>query len=77
MLIERCIIPLSLLLQVNQITRSDKITYHNPVLSSFMTYYRICISCNKMGATSGARTAQPCGEHQFTLVFISGVRIAI
>jgi hypothetical protein len=42
-----------------------------PVLSSFMTYHRVC---NTKGVTSGAGTANPSGEPDFTPVF-SGVGV--
>jgi hypothetical protein len=32
---------------------------HSPVLSSFMTYHRVCYQINTTGASSGARTAYP------------------
>ena len=32
---------------------------HNPVLSSFMTYYRVCKKRNTTGVTCGAGTAYP------------------
>jgi hypothetical protein len=46
---------------------------HFPVLSSFMTYHRVCNYINKTGATSGAGTAYPSGAPEFTTGF-SGVR---
>ena len=39
---------------------------HFPVLSLFLTYYRVCNQINTMGATSGAGTAYPSGELEFT-----------
>ena len=44
------------------------ITYntHNPVLSSFMTYYLVCNKSNKTGVTSGAGIAYPSGAPEFT-----------
>jgi ribosome biogenesis protein Nip4 len=39
---------------------------HFPVLSSFMTYHRVCNWNNTSGATSGARTAYPSGAPEFT-----------
>ena len=47
---------------------------HFPVLSSFMTYHRVCNYINTTGATSGAGTACPSGAPEFTLGF-SGVRV--
>ena len=41
------------------------------VLSTFMTYHRVC---NTKGVTSGAGTANPSGEPDFTPVF-SGVGV--
>jgi hypothetical protein len=38
---------------------------HIPVLSTFMTYHRICDYNNRMGATNGAGTAYPSGAHEF------------
>ena len=37
------------------------LTYHNPVFSSFMTYYRVCKKSSTTGVTSGAETAYPSG----------------
>ena len=37
-----------------------------PILSSFMTYHRVCNQINTMGATSGAGIAYPSGAPQFT-----------
>ena len=39
---------------------------HFPVLSSFMSYHRICKQINTTGATNGAGTAYPSGEPVFT-----------
>ena len=39
---------------------------HFPVLSSFMTYHRVCNYINTTGSTSGARTAYPSGAPEFT-----------
>ena len=49
--------------------------YHNPVLSSFMTYQRICNKSNITGATRGTGTAYPVSAHEFTPVF-GEVRVA-
>ena len=32
---------------------------HNPILSSFTTYYRVCHKSNTTGATSGEETVYP------------------
>jgi hypothetical protein len=45
---------------------------HFPVLSSFMTYIRICNQTNTTGATSGAGTAYPSGASEFTPGFLWG-----
>ena len=45
-----------------------------PVLSSFMTYHRVCNQINTTGVTSGTGTAHPYGVPEFTLGF-SGVRV--
>ena len=42
---------------------------HFPILSSFMTYHRICNYINTMGAASGAGTAYPSGAPVFTPSF--------
>jgi len=47
---------------------------HNPVLSSFMTYHRICHKSNTMNVTLREGTAYPPGAPEFTPVF-SGVRV--
>jgi hypothetical protein len=47
---------------------------HFPVLSSIMTYHRVCNKINTTGATSGAGTAYPSGAPEFTPCF-SGVRV--
>ena len=39
-----------------------------PVLSSFMTYHRVCNYINTTGITSVAGTAYPSGAHEFTSV---------
>ena len=48
---------------------------NNPVLDSFITYYRVCNKSNTMSATCGAGTANPYLAHEFTPVF-NEVRIA-
>ena len=45
---------------------------HFSVLSSSMTYHRVCSYINTTGATSGAGSAYPSVAHEFTQVF-SGV----
>ena len=45
---------------------------HFPVLSSFMTYPRVCNTNNTTGTTSGAGTAYPSGTPEFTP---GGVRV--
>jgi hypothetical protein len=47
---------------------------HFPVLSSFMTYHRVCYYINTTGATSGSGTTYPSGAPEFIPVF-SGVRV--
>ena len=42
---------------------------HKPVLSSFMTYHRLC---SNTGATSGAGTKNPSETPQFTPAFLVG-----
>ena len=49
---------------------------HFTVLSSFMIYHRVCNYINMMGVTSGAGTAYPSGETEFTPVF-SWVRVTL
>jgi type II secretory pathway component PulF len=44
----------------------QNIYIHFPVLSSFMTYHRICNYINTMGVTSGAGIAYPSGAPEFT-----------
>jgi len=48
---------------------------HNPVLSSFMTYHRVCNKSNTTGATCGSGTAYPSEAPEFTPSF-SGLRVA-
>ena len=43
---------------------------HFPVLSSFMTYHRVCNYINTTGATSGAGTTYPSGHPSSPSVFI-------
>ena len=38
---------------------------HNPTLSSFKTYHRVCNKSNAMGTTCGSRTAYPPGAPDF------------
>ena len=42
---------------------------NNPVLSSFITYNRICNKSYTMGVTCGAGTAYPYGAPEFTSGF--------
>ena len=49
---------------------------HFRVLSSFMTYHRVCNYINMMGVASGAGTAYPSRETEFTPVF-SRVRVTL
>jgi hypothetical protein len=51
-------------------TKDVSFVKHNPVLSSFMTYHRVCDKSNTTGATCGAGTAYPSGVHPC----FSGVR---
>jgi hypothetical protein len=48
---------------------------NNVVLSSSMTYHRVCNKSNTKGATYGARNAYPAGTTEFTLV-LCGVSFA-
>ena len=48
---------------------------HNPILSSFMTYHRVCNKSNTTDATCGAGTAYSSRAHEFTPV-ITGVGVA-
>ena len=48
---------------------------HLPVLSSFITYHRVCNKINTTGATSGAGTAYPSGAPEFISVFSGVVRV--
>ena len=43
---------------------------HNSVLSSFITYHRVCSKRNSTSANSKSRSAYPARAHGFTLVFI-------
>ena len=45
---------------------------HNPVLSSFMTYHRVCNKSNRTGATRGTGTTYPSGGHEFVPGFSWG-----
>jgi len=42
------------------------LSYTPSVLSSFMTYHRVCIYHYTTSGTSGAGTAYPSGAHEFT-----------
>jgi len=42
---------------------------HKPVISSLMTYHRVCSKSNTTGATSGAETAYLSGASELTLGF--------
>jgi hypothetical protein len=46
---------------------------HLPVLSSFMTYHRICNQIDTTGATSGAGTTYPSRAPEFTLILMGFV----
>ena len=48
---------------------------HNPALSSFMTYHRVCNKSDTTGVTCGAWPVHPSGAPEFTPVF-SWVRVA-
>ena len=50
-------------LSVSQITTD---IFHFPVLSSFMTYHRVCNYIKTTGATSGAGTVYPSGPPELT-----------
>ena len=45
---------------------------HFPVLSSIMTYHRVCNQINTTGATSGAGADYPSGAHEFSSGFSWG-----
>ena len=47
--------------------------FHFPVLSSFMTYHRVCSNSNTMGATCGAGAAYPFGAHEEEFADTKGV----
>ena len=40
--------------------------YHYPILSSFLTYHRVCNKSNTTGVHSGAGTANPSGAPELT-----------
>ena len=46
---------------------------HLPVLSSFMTYHRVCNQIDTTGATNGAGTTYPCRAPEFTLIVMGFV----
>ena len=48
---------------------------YNPVLSSFMTYHRVCNQSDMTGTACGAGSAYPSGALEFIPVF-SRVRVA-
>ena len=50
---------------------------HFPVLSSFVTYHRVCSQINTTGVTSGAGTACPSGAPDFTPGFYWGLCYSI
>ena len=56
---------------VSQMTKG---MFHFPVLSSFMTYQRVCNYINTTDDTSGAGTAYPSWGPEFTPI-VSGVRV--
>ena len=43
---------------------------HNPVISSFMSYYSICNKSNTTDASSGAGTAFPSGAPKLTTIYL-------
>ena len=47
-------------------TNTFNLSKHFPVLSSFMTYHRMCNQINTTGATSAAGTDYPSGASAFT-----------
>jgi hypothetical protein len=49
---------------------------HFPVLSSFMTYQRVCNQINTTGANSGAGTVYPSGASEGVNPIFSGVRVS-
>ena len=55
---------------------------HFPVISSFMTYHRVCNQINTMGVTSGSRTAYTFGVHprglvRFVLLEVEGSMLLV
>jgi len=46
---------------------------HNPILSSFMTYYPVCTKSRTTGATSGTGTAYPSGAHEINPHILLGL----
>ena len=56
-------------------TRYVQCRNHNPLLSSFMTYHRVCNKSNTTGETCGAGTDYPSVAPEITLIF-SGVCVA-
>ena len=51
------------------------ITIHKPIISSLISYHRVCKKSITTGGTSGAETAYLSREHEFIPVFI-GIRVA-
>jgi hypothetical protein len=51
---------------------SHPTSHDNPLLSSFVTYHRVCNKNNTTGATSGVETVYTSGAHEFTPI----VRVA-
>ena len=52
----------------------DKTYLYLKYKNVFMTYHRVC-NKSTTGATSGTKSAYPCGSHEFNPV-CSGVRVA-
>jgi len=51
---------------------TDMFRNHNPIISSFMTYHRVCNKSNTMGATCGAGTPDPSGAFELAPGFYLG-----
>ena len=50
---------------------------HLPVLSSFMTYHRVCNQIDTTGATSGAGMTYPSRAPEFTLILVGFVLLDV
>jgi hypothetical protein len=54
------------------ITGMFRLSYHNQVISSLMTYHRVCHKTNMTGTTG---PVHPSGAPEFSIIF-SGIRVA-